>query len=54
MRNSIIHAVTYMFILLLCFMIDTLIEGSKEIVPITFMFGWFTYPLIEYLKHKKQ
>jgi hypothetical protein len=54
MKNAIIHAITYTFILILCFALDSVIEKSRAIIPLTFMFGWFTYPLIEYLKHKKQ
>lgn len=54
MKNAIIHAITYTFVLILCYAIDVIIEESRAIIAITFMFGWFTYPLIEYLKHKKQ
>ena len=50
MRNGLIHFIVYSFVLIICFVINELINHQSSIVPITFGLGWFTYPLIKYLQ----
>lgn len=52
MRNAIIHFISYMFMLMICFTIQLLLNNEGLTLTITFMLGWATYPLIQYLQEK--
>lgn len=52
MRNAIIHFISYMFMLMICFTIQFLLNNEGLTLTITFMLGWATYPLIKYLQEK--
>ena len=53
MRNGLIHIITYTFILVICYVLNEFVESDGGIIALTFMFGWFTYPLIKYLQDER-
>jgi hypothetical protein len=53
MKNAIIHSITYLFILIVCYEINILTSNVELVISITFTLGWFTYPLIKYLQDER-
>jgi predicted PurR-regulated permease PerM len=52
MRDFVIHYISLVFMLMICFIINFLFENKELTLAITFMLGYFTYPLIKYLQEK--
>jgi positive regulator of sigma E activity len=52
MRDFVIYTISLVFMLMICFIINFLFENKELTLAITFMLGYFTYPLIKYLQEK--
>lgn len=52
MRDFVIYYISLVFMLMICFIINFLFENKELTLAITFMLGYFTYPLIKYLQEK--
>jgi hypothetical protein len=50
MRNGVIQIITYTFVLMIAYILDVFIERKAAVISLTFMLGWFTYPLIKWLQ----
>jgi positive regulator of sigma E activity len=52
MKDFVIYNISLVFMLMIYFTIHFLFENKELTLAITFMLGYFTYPLIKYLQEK--
>ena len=54
MKNFTVYTISLMSMLMISFTIYFLCESTELTLTITFMLGYFTYPLIQYLQKKSK